>query len=129
MDSDVIIGRADFPSRHCLSSFLAESIEINKHCFIDNRVKQSIGVELSDAISLKDLSKRHFVFPTTINRVLNTLGKELSNTFTHLPQNLCFDELTSIKNQHGNTVLSILILSDNKIINLETHFLKYSLKI
>ncbi|MDI4711786.1 hypothetical protein MJO11_23725, partial [Salmonella enterica subsp. enterica serovar Anatum] len=76
-----------FLCRHCHSSFLAESLEISKHCFTTNRVKQSIGIELSDAISLKDLSKRHFVSPTTINRVLNTLGKELSNKFTHLPQN------------------------------------------
>ena len=83
----LLLKKQRFLCRHCHSSFLAESLEISKHCFIANRVKQSIGIELSDAISLKDLSKRHFVSPTTINRVLNTLGKELSNKFTHLPQN------------------------------------------
>lgn len=134
----LLLKKQRFLCRHCHSSFLAESLEINKHCFITNRVKQSIGIELSDAISLKDLSKRHFVSPTTINRVLNTLGKELSNKFTHLPQNLCFDEFTSVKNQQGkySFIYSdsvshkiIDILSDNKILTLENHFLKYPLKI
>ncbi|MDT2747965.1 ISL3 family transposase [Vagococcus fluvialis] len=134
----LLLKKQRFLCRHCHSSFLAESLEISKYCFIANRVKQSIGIELSNAISLKDLSKRHFVSPTTINRVLNTLGKELSNTFTHLPQNLCFDEFTSIKNQQGkySFIYSdsvshkiIDILSDNKILTLESHFLKYPLKI
>lgn len=134
----LLLKKQRFLCRYCHSSFLAESIEISKHCFIANRVKQSIGIELSDAISLKDLSKRHFVSPATINRVLNTLGKELSNTFTYLPQNLCFDEFTSVKNQQGkySFIYSdsishkiIDILSDNKILTLENHFLKYHLKI
>ena len=127
-----------FLCRHCSSSFLAESSEIEKHCFIAKRVKQSIGIELSDAISLKDLSKRHFVSTTTINRVLNSFGRELSNKFTDLPQHLCFDEFTSVKNSQGkysfiySDSLShkiIDILPDNKRITLEKHFSKYPLKV
>uniref|UniRef100_UPI0022E344BA transposase family protein n=2 Tax=Vagococcus fluvialis TaxID=2738 RepID=UPI0022E344BA len=59
----LLLKKQRFLCRHCHSSFLAESLEISKHCFTTNRVKQSIGIELSDAISLKDLSKRHFVSP------------------------------------------------------------------
>ena len=89
----------------CHSSFLAESSEIEKHCFIAKRVKQSILVELSDAISFKDLSKRHFVSPTTINRVLVSGGRDLSNRFLQLPQNLCLMNLLLLKIIVASTVL------------------------
>ena len=65
----ILLKKQRFLCRHCHFSFLAESPEIDKHCFIAKRVKQSIGIELADAISLKDLAKRHFVSTTTINRV------------------------------------------------------------
>ncbi|WP_438730105.1 transposase family protein [Enterococcus sp. DIV1314a] len=42
-----------FLCRECQSSFLAESLEIEKHCFISRRVKQSVLFELSDATSHK----------------------------------------------------------------------------
>lgn len=134
----LLLKKQRFLCRECHSSFLDKSLETEKHCFIANRVKQSIGIELSDAISLKDLSKRHFVSTTTINRVLNSLGKELSNKFTDLPQNLCFDEFISVKNKQGkySFIYSdsvshkiIDILPDNKTLTLEKHFSKYPLKI
>ena len=132
------IKKQRFVCRECHTSFIAESLEIDKHCFIAKRVKQSIGMELSDAISLKDLSKRHFVSTTTISRILNLFGKKLSNKFTDLPQHLCFDEFTSVKNSQGKysfiyaDSLShkiIDILPDNKSITLEKHFSKYPLKV
>ncbi|EHU9665861.1 ISL3 family transposase, partial [Enterococcus faecalis] len=134
----ILLKKQRFLCRHCHSSFLAESSEIEKHCFIAKRVKQSILVELSDAISFKDLSKRHFVSPTTINRVLVSGGRDLSNRFLQLPQNLCFDEFTSVKNNSGKysfiysdsaTHEIIDILIDNKKLTLEKHFLKYSLRV
>ena len=133
----LLLKKQRFLCRHCDSSFLAESPEIEKHCFIAKRVKLSIGIELADAISLKDLGKRHFVSSTTINRVLNTFGKELTNNFTYLPKHLCFDEFTSVKNLQGkySFIYSdsvshkiIDILPDNKTTTLEKHFLKYPLK-
>lgn len=134
----ILLKKQRFLCRHCHSSFLAESSEIEKHCFIAKRVKQSILVELSDAISFKDLSKRHFVSPTTINRVLVSGGRDLSNRFLQLPQNLCFDEFTSVKNNSGKysfiysdsaTHEIIDILIDNKKLTLEKHFLKYFLRV
>ncbi|OPF88441.1 hypothetical protein BW731_09765 [Vagococcus martis] len=82
---------------------------------------------------MKDLAKRHFVSTTTISKILNLLGKELSNNFTDLPQNLCFDEFTSVKNKQGkySFIYSdsvshqiIDILPDNKSHTLESHFSK-----
>ena len=134
----LLLKKQRFLCRHCDSSFLAESSEIEKHCFIAKRVKQSILIELSDAISFKDLAKRHFVSSTTINRILVSGGKDLSNQFLYLPQNLCFDEFTSVKNNSGkysfiysdsSTHQIIDILIDNKKLTLEKHFLKYSLKV
>ncbi|MFI4080521.1 ISL3 family transposase, partial [Vagococcus fluvialis] len=134
----LLLKKQRFLCRHCDSSFLAESSEIEKHCFIAKRVKQSILIELNDAISFKDLAKRHFVSSTTINRILVSGGKDLSNQFLYLPQNLCFDEFTSVKNNSGkysfiysdsSTHQIIDILIDNKKLTLEKHFLKYSLKV
>ncbi|WP_399285411.1 ISL3 family transposase, partial [Vagococcus fluvialis] len=134
----LLLKKQRFLCRHCDSSFLAESSEIEKHCFIAKRVKQSILIELSDAISFKDLAKRQFVSSTTINRILVSGGKDLSNQFLYLPQNLCFDEFTSVKNNSGkysfiysdsSTHQIIDILIDNKKLTLEKHFLKYSLKV
>ena len=134
----LLLKKQRFLCRHCDSSFLAESLEIDKHCFIAKRVKQSILIELGDAISFKDLAKRHFVSPTTINRILVSGGKDVSNQFLHLPQNLCFDEFTSVKNNSGrysfiysdsSTHKIIDILIDNKKPTLEKHFLKYPLRV
>ena len=134
----LLLKKQRFLCRHCDSSFLAKSSEIDKHCFISKRVKQSILIELGDAISFKDLAKRHFVSPTTINRILVSGGKDVSNQFLHLPQNLCFDEFTSVKNNSGrysfiysdsSTHKIIDILIDNKKPTLEKHFLKYPLRV
>ncbi|WP_165866680.1 transposase family protein [Vagococcus vulneris] len=127
----LLLNKQRFLCRLCHSSFLAESLEIDKHCFIANRVKQSIGMELSDAISLKDLSKRHFVSPITINRVLNSLGKKLSNSFTDSPQSLCFDEFTSVKNKQGKYSFIYLDSVSHKIIDIlpETDIMDYLLSL
>lgn len=126
-----------FLCRHCHSSFLAESLEIEKHCFIARRVKQSIILELSDAISFKDLAKRHSVSSTTVIRTLRSFGKELTNHYDSLPPHLSFDEFTGVKEGKGkyhfiysdSVSHQILdILPDNLSNTIEKHFLNYSLK-
>lgn len=126
-----------FLCRHCNASFLAESLEVEKHCFISRRVKQSITLELSDAISFKDLAKRHSVSSTTVIRTLRSFGKELTNHYDSLPSNLSFDEFTGVKEGKGKYSFiysdsvshKILdILPDNLSQTIEKHFLNYSLK-
>ncbi|MEG0679972.1 MAG: transposase family protein, partial [Carnobacterium sp.] len=63
-----------FLCRKCETTFVACSSEVDQNCFIAKRVKQSIAVELADTLSVKDLSRRHFVSPTTVGRVLDQLN-------------------------------------------------------
>ena len=59
-----------FLCRQCGASFLAESLEFEKHCFIARRVKQSVLFELTDATSFKDIAKRHAISSTTVIRTM-----------------------------------------------------------
>lgn len=63
-----------FLCRQCGASFLAESLEFEKHCFIARRLKQSVLFELSDASSFKDIAKRHAISSTTVIRILRKAG-------------------------------------------------------
>lgn len=46
-----------FLCRNCQTTFVAQSNEIQpRHCFIANRVKQAVALELGDEVSLKNLS-------------------------------------------------------------------------
>ncbi|WP_412097249.1 transposase family protein [Carnobacterium maltaromaticum] len=133
----LVLKKQRFLCRECQGSFLAESMEIAKHCFISNRVKQSIAFELEDNSSRKDSAKRHFISDTTVLRVLVARGKSCLNGFDSLPAHLCFDEFKSVKRVEGKmsfiycdaiTHGLIDILPDRKLITLRAHFLRYSLK-
>lgn len=126
-----------FLCRQCGASFLAESLEFEKHCFIARRLKQSVLFELSDASSFKDIAKRHAISSTTVIRILRKAGEEQRNQFKSLPETLCFDEFTSTKNKKGkysfiysnassHKIIDILI--DNFSKSIKEHFLRYSLK-
>ncbi|AOA02783.1 ISL3 family transposase [Carnobacterium maltaromaticum] len=133
----LVLKKQRFLCRECHCSFLAESTEIAKHCFISNRVKQSIAFELEDNSSRKDIAKRHFISDTTVLRVLVARGKSCLNGFDSLPAHLCFDEFKSVKRVEGKmsfiycdaiTHGLIDILPDRKLVTLRAHFLRYSLK-
>lgn len=126
-----------FLCRDCQATFVATSPEIEADCFIARRVKQSIAIELGDAISLKDLSQRHGVSPTTVGRVLTQLGTDYHTDFNHLPPHLCFDEFKSVKGVEGKmsfiycdsvTHKIIDILPDRRKDALITHFSRYSVE-
>lgn len=125
-----------FLCRNCQATFVAQSEEIQPSCFIANRVKHSIALELGDEVSLKNLSKRHFVSPTTINRVLTQLGRSFKVDFNHLPAHLSFDEFKSVKNVQGkmsfiyadSVTHSIQdILPDRRLATLRAYFMRFSL--
>lgn len=126
-----------FLCRNCQTTFVAQSEEIQPSCFIANRVKQAIAIELGDEVSLKNLSKRHFVSPTTINRVLTQLGRSFKVDFTHLPAHLSFDEFKSVKSVRGKMSFIYMdsvnhaiqdILSDRRLSTLRDYFLRFSLE-
>ncbi|CAM3364636.1 transposase [Vagococcus fessus] len=86
-----------FLCKCCSSSFLATSPEIEKHCFIANKVKQSITIELKDTHLLKNLALRYFVSPTTISRVLTALGRSFKpDSNAHHIARQTFEYITSV---------------------------------
>ncbi|MHC5268666.1 transposase [Enterococcus sp. LJL98] len=112
-------------------------MEIEKHCFIARRVKQSVLFELSDATSFKDIAKRHAISSTTVIRILRRFSEEKRNLFQKLPESLCFDKFTSTKDKKGkhNFIYSdasshqiIDVLIDNFLRTISEHFLRYPLK-
>lgn len=124
-----------FLCRECQATFVATSPEIEADCFIANRVKQSIAIELGDAVSLKDLGRRHGVSPTTISRILAQLGTDYQTNFNSLPSHLCFDEFKSVKNVEGKMSFIYCDAVHHKIIDilpdrrkevLINHFSRYS---
>ena len=136
MPTFIELKKQRFLCKCCSSSFLATSPEIDKHCFIANKVKQSIAIELKDTLSLKNLALRHFISPTTISRVLTTLGRAFKPNFNSLPPHLSLDEFKSVKHVVGkmsfifadsNTHQIIDILPDRRLNVLRQYFLRYSL--
>lgn len=126
-----------FLCRECHSTFVATSPEIEQHCFISNRVKQSIMFELADAISMKDLSKRHFVSLPTIGRTLKQAAYQLKPNFNRLPKHLSWDEFKSVKRVAGKmrfimidaeTHALIDILPNRLLNDLTQYFYRYSLQ-
>lgn len=133
----IFLKKQRFLCRECHASFLAESYEIEKYCFIARRVKQSILFELSDATSFKDIAKRHAVSSTTVIRVLRQTSQEKKNRCQTLPESLCFDEFSSTGGKKGKYSFIYSDARSHKIIDIlmgtflrtiKDHFLRYSLK-
>ena len=127
-----------FLCRSCGATFVAQSDEIEPGCFIANKVKQAITIELKDAYSIKDLAKRHFLSPTTVHRCLSKLAHSFRNSFDSLPTHLCFDEFKSVKQVVGNmsfiycdsiTHKIVDILSNRQLRALRQHFYHYPLSV
>lgn len=133
----LVLKKQRFLCRQCQQTFIAQTPEVDSHCFIANRVKQSLAVEASDKISMADLAKRHFVSPNCVQRVLQQLENSLTNPCLSLPKHLCFDEFKSVKRVEGamsfiymdNTTHEIIdILPDRRLSALRKHFARYSLE-
>lgn len=126
-----------FLCRLCQATFVAESPEINSGCFIANRVKQAIAIELGDAISLKDLSRRHNVSPTTTGRLLTQLGRSFQANYNYLPAHLSLDEFQSVKKVAGKmsfiycdsvTHEIVDILPNRQLETLRAYFSRFTLE-
>lgn len=113
-----VLKKQRFLCRNCSRTFTAKSTEIEENCFISNLTKQSIAVEARDKISMKDLAKRHFVSPTTVNRVLKKLEPSLRIDRLHLPKHLCFDEFKSVKKVQGKMSFIYLDAQTHEILDI-----------
>lgn len=131
----LVLKKQRFLCRHCHQTFIAETPEVDKHCFIANRVKQSIAVEANLKISMTDLAKRHFVSTQTVDRVWRLFDDSFKPSFQSLPTSLCFDEFKSVKRVEGamsfiymnaQTREIIDVLPDRRLSALRDHFQRYS---
>lgn len=120
-----------FYCKHCCSTFTAQTKEVDRHCFIAQRVKQSIAIEAKDQVSEKNLAKRHHVSAPTVSRVLVQLGEQQALDFQSLPQHLSFDEFQSVDRKMSFIYLDneshqiVDILPDRRMDSLRNHFLRY----
>ena len=120
-----------FYCKHCETTFIAESEEVERHCFITKRVKQSIAIEAKDKISEKDLAKRHHVSGNTVGRILVKLADQLKLNYQVLPENLSFDEFQSAQRAmsfiyvDANSHQILDILPDRKMETIRAHFLRF----
>ena len=121
-----------FFCKYCQTTFIAESKEVDRYCYISNLVKQSIAIESKDKISEKDLAKRHHVSPTTTSRVIKALGRQFKLNYQYLPNHLSFDEFQSVARKMSFTYINskshqlIDVLPDRRLDTLRSHFLNYS---
>ena len=120
-----------FYCKSCGTTFIAESEEVDRHCFITKRVKQSIAIEAKDKISEKDLAKRHHVSANTVGRILAQLTGQLKTDYQTLPEHLSFDEFQSAQRAMSFIYIDakshqiLDILPDRKMDTIRDHFLRF----
>ncbi|MFC6465609.1 ISL3 family transposase [Marinilactibacillus sp. GCM10026970] len=127
-----------FFCKSCMQTFSAHSSEVEEHCFISKKVKQHIGFQSREDLSMKYIAEEHTVSPSTVKRVICTLAQAYYSDFQSLPSCLLFDEFKSVKNvkgsmsfiyADGDTHEVIDVLPDRRKTYLKLHFQKYSLKV
>lgn len=134
----LLLDKQRFYCKHCHSTFIAESKEINKFCFISNNTKLSIKLDLMDKISEKDIAKRNNVSHNTVNRILHELS--VKTVLPHsgiLPEVINIDEFKATKNTIGKMALIITnnkthktfdILPSRKSNYIKNYFFKFQRK-
>lgn len=123
----------------CNRTFTLSTNEVSKHCFISNNVKSSIALDLTKAVSMKDIASKHNISYNTVSRSLSSYFSNTNpNTYTnYLPTHLCFDGFKSVKNTSGAMSFIFMDASNHKIVDivenrqlyfLEKYFMKFSKK-
>lgn len=100
----------------CERTFTAKTPLVNKYCFISNPIKNVIAYELSETQSMTTIAKRVSVSPSTVIRLLESIGKTLEPSRFELPEHLSFDEFKSVKEAAGS--MSFIFT------NAQTHAIK-----
>ncbi|MFL2117902.1 ISL3 family transposase [Marinilactibacillus psychrotolerans] len=127
-----------FFCKACTRTFSAHSSEVEKNCFISNKVKQHIGAQSVEDLSMKYIAEEHTVSPVTVKRIVSQFAKGYYPDFQSLPTCLLFDEFKSVKSVNGamsfiyadgDTHEVIDILPDRRKHYLKLHFQKYPLKV
>lgn len=120
---------------HCHSTFTLKTSIVDKNCYISCSTKHAIALEAQNKISECDISRRHQVSHSTVNRIIHSYYESQSLNFNFLPENLCFDEFKSVKSAEGHmsfifcnadTKQIIDIIEDRRLTSLQTYFKHYT---
>ena len=134
----LLLDKQRFYCKHCHSTFIAESSEVNKFCNISNNTKLSIKNDLMDKISEKDIAKRNNVSHNTVNRIIHELSsKTVLPSAGILPDIINIDEFKATRDTVGKMALIITnnkthktfdILPSRKSNYLKNYFFKFPRK-
>lgn len=108
----LMLDKQRFYCKHCHSTFIAESPDINKYCNISNNTKLSIKLDLMNKISEKDIALRNNVSHNTVNRIIHELScKTVLPQAGILPDIINIDEFKATNDTIGKMAL---IITNNK---------------
>ena len=133
----LVLDKQRYLCKHCNRTFILNTTLVDKYCFISNKVKAAIALDLTSIQSIKDIAKKNSVSTATIYRVIASCYKSFKRKLNYLPRNLCFDEFKSVKAAKGSmsfiycnadTGELINIVEDRRLFVLKKHFYRYSKK-
>ena len=108
----LMLDKQRFYCKHCHSTFIDESNEINKYCNISNNTKLSIKLDLMNKISEKDIAFRNNVSHNSVNRIIHELSsKTVLPQAAILPDIINIDEFKATNDTVGKMAL---IITNNK---------------
>ena len=123
--------------KHCGKAFTLRNNVTEYGCFISKNTKWKIANELRNKISEKDIAKNNNVSPNTVERIMDSYYDTQKLYKNYLPKVLSFDEFKSVKSAdgamsfhlcNGETVQTIDIVEDRKLLSLIKYFSYYSFK-
>ncbi len=126
-----------FYCKHCQSTFSAETNLVNRHCFISNIIKSTIGLELAELQPMTLIAKHLNVSSHTILRQLKQIGETMTRNYHSLPEHLSMDEFKSVKNVDAAMSFLFIDAQTHEVIDvienrqqafLSSYFLRYSLQ-
>ena len=115
-----------FYCKHCNKTFIAKTEIVEKNCYISNKVKKHINIELSENITYKYIASRHSISSSTVIRVLRSNKVKVNKNW--LPEVLGIDEFKSIKSVDSNMSVILCDVDTGDIVDIFTDRRKRYLK-
>ena len=79
-----------FYCKHCCRIFMEQTPVVQKNCFISNKVKEYVDLELADNVSMKHIASTYSISSSTVQRVLRFNIFKINKNY--LPKVLGIDE-------------------------------------
>ena len=105
-----------FYCKYCGRTFMAQTPLVQKNCFISNKVKNCINLELADNVSMKHIASTYSMSGSTVQRVLRSNIFKINKN--DLPKVLGIDEFKSLKSVDSNMSVNLCDVSTGRIIDI-----------